>query len=79
VPDFVPFADFPEIRRSDRVTAPYAGASLGVGYEIGRVRVGTGYRWERYFNVLDVGYEEAKDGDRTIDGPYFKVSLGFGG
>jgi hypothetical protein len=41
--------------------------------------VGAGYRWERYFDVLDVGYDEAEDADRTIDGPYFKLSVGFGG
>ena len=39
----------------------------------------TGYRWERYFDVLDVGYDKAKKYDRTIDGPYFKLSVGFGG
>ena len=34
---------------------------------------------ERYFNVLDAGYDERKDYDRTFDGPYVKVSVGFGG
>ncbi len=67
------------IPRSDSTTVPVAGASLGLSYNIDRVQIGAGYRWERYFDALDVGYDEAKDGDRTIDGPYFKLSIGFGG
>jgi len=65
--------------RSKDVTAPVLELGLGLAYEVGRVKVGAGYKWERYFNVLDVGYDEHKDGDRTMDGPYFKVSVGFGG
>ncbi len=65
--------------RSDDVTVPLVDLSLGLAYEAGRVKVGAGYRWERYFDVLDVGYDEHQDGDRTIDGPYFKLSVGFGG
>jgi hypothetical protein len=67
------------VRRSHNVTAPLANLSLGLAYEVGRINVGAGYRWERYFNALDVGYDEYKDGDRTIDGPYFKIAVGFGG
>jgi hypothetical protein len=67
------------IARSDEATVPLVDLSLGLSYGVGRVKVGAGYRWERYFNVLDVGYTQAKDADRTIDGPYFKVSVGFGG
>jgi hypothetical protein len=52
---------------------------LGLSYEIQRVKIGAGYRWERYFNVLDGGYDEHRSYDRTFDGPYFKVSVGFGG
>jgi iron complex outermembrane receptor protein len=68
-----------DIHRSRSVTAPMLDLSLGLSYEIQRVKVGAGYRWERYFDVLDVGDDGAKDGDRTIDGPYFKLSVGFGG
>jgi hypothetical protein len=65
--------------RSKDVTVPLVDVSLGLSYEAGRFRAGVGYRWERYFDVLDVGYDEHKDADRTIDGPYVKFSLGFGG
>ncbi|HEX6859064.1 MAG TPA: TonB-dependent receptor [Caulobacteraceae bacterium] len=67
------------VSRSDDVTVPVAAAELGFSYTVDRFRIGAGYRWERYFDVLDVGYDEAKDGDRTIDGPYFKIAVGFGG
>jgi outer membrane receptor protein involved in Fe transport len=65
--------------RSTDVTVPVVDLSLGLSYEIGRFKAGAGYRWERYFDVLDVGYDEHKDADRTIDGPYFKIAVGFGG
>jgi outer membrane receptor protein involved in Fe transport len=65
--------------RSKSVTVPVLDLSLGLSYEISRVKVGAGYRWERYFDVLDVGYDEHQDADRTIDGPYFKIAVGFGG
>jgi outer membrane receptor protein involved in Fe transport len=65
--------------RSKSVSAPMVDVSLGLSYEIQRVKIGAGYRWERYFDVLDVGYDEHEDGDRTIDGPYFKIAVGFGG
>jgi len=67
------------IPRSQSVTVPFVDLDLGLAYEVGRVKVGAGYRWERYFDVLDVGYDEHKDADRTIDGPYFKIAVGFGG
>jgi len=65
--------------RSKSVTVPVLDLSLGLAYEAGRFKVGAGYKWERYFNVLDGGYAEHKDVDRTIDGPYFKIAVGFGG
>jgi hypothetical protein len=68
-----------DIDRSDHATVPTFGASLGLSYAIDRVNVGAGYRWERYFNVLDGGFDTQKDVDRTIDGPYFKIAVGFGG
>jgi iron complex outermembrane recepter protein len=61
------------------VSVPTLGASLGLSYEVQRFEIGAGYRWERYFNAIDGGYAEHKSYDRTIDGPYFKVSVGFGG
>jgi len=65
--------------RTKSVTVPVVDLSLGLSYEIQRVKVSTGYRWERYFNVLDAGFTEHKSYDRTIDGPYFKIAVGFGG
>jgi len=65
-------------RKSD-ATVPVAGAELGLAYEVGGFRVGAGYRWERYFDAVDAGFEKEDTRDRTIDGPYFKVSVGFGG
>jgi hypothetical protein len=67
------------IARSEAVAAPFVDLKLGLSYEIERFKVGAGYRWERYYNVLDGGYDEHKDYNRTIDGPYVKIALGFGG
>jgi outer membrane receptor protein involved in Fe transport len=67
------------IHRTKSVSAPVLDLSLGLSYEIQRVKVGAGYRWERYYNVLDAGYAERKSYDRTFDGPYFKIAVGFGG
>ena len=75
-PTVVPIAIEP---REKSVTVPLVDLSLGLSYEIQRIKVSTGYRWERYFDALDGGYGESKSYDRTIDGPYFKVSVGFGG
>ena len=63
-------------RRS--ASAPFVDLSAGLSWEVERFKVSTGYRWERYFNAIDGGYAEHKNYDRTIDGPYFKVSVGFG-
>jgi outer membrane receptor protein involved in Fe transport len=65
--------------RSEDATVPMAAGSLGLSYKVGGFKVGAGYRWERYFDAIDGGYEEHRSEDRTIDGPYFKVSMGFGG
>jgi outer membrane receptor protein involved in Fe transport len=65
--------------RSRSVTVPTAGASLGLAYKLDRFQLGAGYRWERYFDAIDGGYAEHKSYDRTIDGPYFKIAVGFGG
>jgi outer membrane receptor protein involved in Fe transport len=68
-----------KIHRNSSVSAPVLDLSLGLSYDIQRIKVSTGYRWERYFNVLDAGFEEHKSYDRTFDGPYFKIAVGFGG
>ena len=65
--------------RSKSVTVPLVDLSLGLAFEARRVKVGAGYRWERYFNAIDAGYADRKSYDRTIDGPYFKIAVGFGG
>ena len=67
------------ITRSESTTVPTVGASLGLSYSVGGASIGAGYRWERYFDAIDGGYEEVKDYDRAIHGPYFKLSVGFGG
>jgi outer membrane receptor protein involved in Fe transport len=68
-----------DIARTGDATVPLLDLSLGLSYDVGRIKLSTGYRWERYFDVLDVGYRERKEADRTIDGPYFKIAVGFGG
>jgi len=65
--------------RSKNVTVPVLDLSLGLSFGTPGVKLSTGYRWERYFNVLDAGFTERKSYDRTLDGPYFKVAIGFGG
>jgi hypothetical protein len=65
--------------RSKSVSVPMLDLSLGLAYEIQRVKVGAGYRWERYYDVLDAGQDEHRSFDRTMDGPYFKIAVGFGG
>jgi hypothetical protein len=65
--------------RKTSISAPVLDLSLGLSYEIQRIRIGAGYRWERYFDVLDAGADEHENYDRTIDGPYLKIAVGFGG
>ncbi len=65
--------------RSKSVTVPTAGLSVGLSYRIGGASVGAGYRWERYYDAIDGGITEYKSYDRTVDGPYMKLSVGFGG
>jgi hypothetical protein len=67
------------ITRRNRVTVPTLGAAAGLSYSIGRVGVKAGYRWDRYFNAIDGGGAEGPGKyDRTIHGPYIKLSIGFG-
>jgi hypothetical protein len=75
----VPLPPFAPISRSNDETVPVYGASLGLSYEVSAFKVGAGYRWERYVNAIDGGFQEHKSEDRTMDGPYFKIAVGFGG
>ncbi len=67
------------LHRSQSATVPLAAASVGLSYTVDRFNIDAGYRWERYFDVLDGGFTAESSYDRTIDGPYVKVSVGFGG
>ena len=78
-PSGPPVATAGPAARSKSVTVPVVGASLGLSYEVQRFKIGAGYRWEKYFDVFDAGYDEERKVDRTIDGPYFKIAVGFGG
>jgi outer membrane receptor protein involved in Fe transport len=78
-PDLVVIDPPEDFRRTESATVPTVNASLGVSYKAGAFEMGAGYRWERYFDAIDGGYEDAEGVDRTIDGPFFKVSMGFGG
>jgi iron complex outermembrane receptor protein len=68
------------IRQSEEdVQIPTYGATIGLSYSLDWIKVGAGYRWERYGDAIDGGFTERHEFDRTIDGPYFKLTLGFGG
>jgi iron complex outermembrane receptor protein len=66
-------------RRTGDSTVPTLSLSLGLSYAIDRVKVSTGYSYDRFFDAIDGGWEDAQTFDRTIHGPYLKLSLGFGG
>lgn len=67
------------VSRRNSVTVPTLGAAAGLSYSIGRVGVKAGYRWDRYFNAIDGGDASGPGKyDRTIHGPYIKLSIGFG-
>jgi len=66
-------------QRGADATVPNFEASLGLSYNVGGFTARAGYRWERYFNAIDGGFDTHRSEDRTIDGPYFKLSLGIGG
>jgi iron complex outermembrane receptor protein len=65
--------------RDKMAAVPVLDLSLGLSYEVPGIKLSTGYRWERYFNVLDAGFADHKSYDRTLDGPYVKIAVGFGG
>jgi outer membrane receptor protein involved in Fe transport len=65
--------------RSDDATVPNLSLALGLSYGIDRIKVSTGYSFERFYDAIDGGIDKAKQYDRTIQGPYFKIAVGFGG
>jgi len=65
--------------REKDVTVPGIRANLGLAYSLGGVKLSGGYRIERYYDAIDGGWGERQEYDRTFEGPYFKVSVGFGG
>jgi iron complex outermembrane recepter protein len=66
-------------RRTKSVSVPSLRANLGLTYTLGGVKLSGGYRVERYYKVFDAGIENRKTYDRSFDGVYAKVSIGFGG
>ena len=66
-------------QREKDVTVPNLSLDLGVSYTVDRVKVSTGYAYDRFFDAIDGGWRKATDYDRTIQGPYLRLSLGFGG
>ncbi len=58
---------------------PVVDLSLGLSYKVKGVELSGGYRWERYFGVIDGGFQKSKAEDRSLYGPYLRVSIGFGG
>jgi len=65
--------------REKSVTVPGVRANLGLSYSVQGVKVSGGYKVERYYKAIDGGIETRKTYDRGFDGPYMKVSIGFGG
>jgi len=66
-------------RRSKSATVPSINANLGLSYTLGGLKVSGGYKIERYFDAIDGGIATRKTYDRQFDGPYAKISIGFGG
>jgi iron complex outermembrane receptor protein len=79
IPTVTLYDDVVPRHRADDVTVPNLSLSLGLSYSIDRVKVSTGYSYDRFFDAIDGGYTESQTFDRTIHGPYLKLSLGFGG
>jgi hypothetical protein len=67
-----------ERHRSDSATVPNLSLTLGVSYTVDRIKVSTGYSYDRFFKAIDGGVDTHASYDRTIDGPYFKIAIGFG-
>ena len=79
IPEAVHYDDVIVRSRSEDVTVPNLSLSLGLSYTVDRVKVSAGYAYDRFFDAIDGGHTETQHYDRTIQGPYFKLSLGFGG
>ncbi|MGE5566439.1 MAG: TonB-dependent receptor domain-containing protein [Parcubacteria group bacterium] len=68
-----------DAKRSTEATVPVVRAELGLSYAVDGLKVSGGYRMERYYKAIDGGVEQRKTYDRSFDGPYVKISIGFGG
>jgi len=68
-----------DYHRTTSVTVPGLNANLGLTYTLDGLKLSGGYRIERYLNAIDGGIAQRKTYDRQYDGPYVKVSIGFGG
>ena len=78
-PTSIPLDDTVPRQRTEDVTVPNLSLGLGVSWSIDRVKVSTGYAYDHFFDVIDGGVDEVKPYDRTIQGPFVRLSLGFGG
>jgi len=65
--------------RSTNVTVPNLGGYAGVSVNYSNAKISLGYRADEFFNAMDGGQDIAKKFDRGFYGPYFNISLGFGG
>jgi iron complex outermembrane receptor protein len=79
IPEAVHYDDLVPRNRTEDASVPNLSLTLGVSYSVDRVKVSTGYAYDRFFDVIDGGYKDAQAFDRTIHGPYLKLSVGFGG
>ena len=69
-------ADF---ARSKSVTVPNLGGYVGLSARYQNAKISLGYRADEFFNAMDGGQDTAKKYDRGFYGPYFNLSIGFGG
>jgi len=67
------------IERSRKVTVPNLGGYAGISVQYRDAKVSLGYRADDFFGAMDGGEYTPKKFDRGFYGPYFNISLGFGG
>lgn len=69
--------------RRDNVVVPNVEASAALTYLLGEnAKLSVGYRVDQYWNVLDTNPSAGggtQEGDRTIHGPFFRVTIGGSG
>ena len=77
------YASGPFSRRENSVVVPNVEASAAVTYLFGdNAKLAVGYRVDHYWNVFDTNPfsgGSSRDGDRTIHGPFFRVTIGGSG